>query len=208
MKKTVSNILYYMVLLLMISLALTLVRSNLQEQIDATNRSVEELQVENKELKWELEQMSSSLQELEDKLKAHEQEVVATIYKPVCSTGTWKSWMDYNAITSPSSRQWALQKLAVTDETTGYRMVGKHIMVAMGPMYGPVGQKLKLFFEDGQSLSVIIGDIKHQGCVSGDGSMLEFIVDKTKMLPSIKRSGTYNDLYKGRIVAIAVEPAA
>jgi hypothetical protein len=120
----------------------------------------------------------------------------------ICSKGTFKSYMDFRKITSPSSRQFKLQKIAETNKD-GHRVVGKYIMVAMSKEYGPVGAKYEVYFKDGQSISVIIGDVKHEKCVSSaDGSIIEFIVDTKLMSPLIRRLGNYNKIYNGPIVAI------
>lgn len=122
----------------------------------------------------------------------------------VCSSETFKSWMNFKAITNTTSKQWELQQEAVTDKNYGFRMIDGYILVAMGNEYGPVGTKYIIQFEDKKVINVIIGDIKHEGCNSmPDRSMIEFIVD-TEVLPaSIKKSGNFNDLFKGSIISIA-----
>jgi len=126
------------------------------------------------------------------------------VYRRVCSTNTFKSWMSFRAITSPSSRQYKLQSIAKTNAITGQRTVGDYIMVAMSGEYGPVGNRYVITFLDESAIKVIIGDIKHEGCTSsGDNSMIEFIVDPKLLPKSIRTSGNYNSIYKGRIVTIA-----
>lgn len=123
----------------------------------------------------------------------------------VCSTSSFKSWMDYRAITSKSSKQYKLQTLATTNEK-GFRVVNDRVLVAMGPQYGPVGEEYTIIFSDGQSLDVMIGDIKHEGCNSSrDGSMIEFIVDRTLISPTARRLGNYNYLFNGPIFEIVKE---
>ena len=165
---------------------LSMMRSNLERQLLGTLLQIETLQAENTSL-WDT---ILFLQAENDVLRA------------VCSTSTFKSWMDYRAITSPSSKQYALQKEATTDKNYGFRLHGDFVMVAMGPQYGPVGSKYIVEFEDGKVLKVIIGDIKHQGCTSDDGSMLEFIVDRHVVPEFLKVSGNFNALFQGRITVI------
>jgi len=124
------------------------------------------------------------------------------VYRRVCSTNTFKSWMSFRAITSPSSRQYKLQSTAKTNSVTGQRTVGDYIMVAMSGEYGPVGNKYIITFLDESAIKVIIGDIKHEGCTSSDSSMIEFIVDPKLIPKSIRTSGNYNSIYKGKIVSI------
>lgn len=122
---------------------------------------------------------------------------------PICSTtSTFKSWMDYRKITSTSSRQWKLQQTATTDEY-GFRLVDGYYTVAMAKMYGPVGTKYILSFSGGQSMDVIIGDVKaNTDCSHSDGSMLEMIIDSTRMPYNVKRSGNYNSMISGTITEI------
>lgn len=143
-----------------------------------------------------------------------QKELVLTIIKTekeklinveVCSTSTFKSWMDYRAITSRSSIQYKLQTIATTNEH-GFRVVDDKVLVAMGPQYGPVGEEYTIIFSDGQTLEIMIGDIKHEGCNSSrDGSMIEFIVDRTLISPTARRLGNYNYLFNGPIFEIVKE---
>lgn len=126
----------------------------------------------------------------------------AIVYKTVCSTSSFKSWMDYRAITSIGSAQFKLQLKATTDPYYGFRMIDGYIAVAMGSQYGPVGTKYIIEFEDGKVIQAIIGDIKHLGCQSKDGSMLEFIID-SKSIPILqKTSGNFNSVFNGSISMI------
>jgi len=128
-------------------------------------------------------------------------EVTKTV--EICSANTFKSWMDYNAITDETSDQWKLQQDAVTDKNYGFRMIDGYILVAMGAEYGPVGTKYLIEFEDGKVINAMIGDIKHEGCTSSaDGSMIEFIVDQDVLPVSIMKSGNFNDLFNGSITEI------
>ena len=122
---------------------------------------------------------------------------------PICSNSSFKSYMSYKAITSPTSVQYALQVIAYTDIETGHRMIDNRVMVAMGTPYAPAGRKLTLVFDGGQELKVVVGDVKHEGCTSSrDGSMLEFIVDVNRMDQNIRRLGNYNYVYYGKIINI------
>lgn len=122
----------------------------------------------------------------------------------VCSTNTFKSFMDYRMITDTTSKQWSLQKQAYTQN--GFRQIDKYTLVAISSMYGNVGDTLTITFEDNQVLEIIIGDIKaNTDCEHPDGSMIEFIVDTETMDPGIRNSGNYNDLFKGSIKSIEKE---
>ena len=179
---------------------LSMMRSNLERQLQGTLLQIETLQAENTSL-WDT---ILFLQSENDILKAENEAMLDILNTSVtvCSTSTFKSWMDYRAITSPSSKQYALQKEATTDKNYGFRLHGDFVMVAMGPQYGPVGAKYIIEFEDGKVLKVVVGDIKHQGCTSGDGSMLEFIVDRHVVPQFLKVSGDFNSVFKGSIQSI------
>lgn len=121
---------------------------------------------------------------------------------PVCSLGTFKSWMDYRSITVPSSDQYKLQSMATTNQATGIREYKDHLMVAMAAPYGPVGSTYEITFESNQKIKVIIGDIKADtDCEHSDGSMIEFIVDKN-MIGNIATTGDFNQLFSGKIISI------
>ena len=121
----------------------------------------------------------------------------------ICSDETFKSWMSYKSITNKSSKQWKLQQDAVTDKNYGFRMIDGYILVAMGSQYGPVGTKYIIQFEDKKVINEMIGDIKHEGSNSThDGSVIEFIVALDELPSSIKRSGNFNDIFKGPIISI------
>lgn len=51
------------------------------------------------------------------------------------SNSGFKAYMDYRTITSPSSKQYALQQKATTDPETGIRMYDGCYMVALGTYY-------------------------------------------------------------------------
>ena len=132
-----------------------------------------------------------------EKLEKNELEVPSkSELKTACA-----SYMSYTAITSKSSPQYKLQHWSKTKTNkAGVRMVTdsdgvKRICVAMGTYYGPVGTKLKIVLENGQSFHAIIGDSKsdrgtdekHQyhkyidgTKKSGDHSVVEFIVGDSK----------------------------
>lgn len=92
------------------------------------------------------------------------------------------------SITKDGSPQLTLQNLATSD-SRGYTKIGDYYLIAMGKYYGAVGDKLRITMEvSGETLQfkVILGDVKAsihtkggKGIVGLDGSILEFIVDKS-----------------------------
>lgn len=170
------------------------------------------LRRQNKELKQEVqterflnEELRIQNKALTKDFKSLEVKYLDLLYKEVCSKSTFKSWMDYRAITNTSSNQYKLQIAAQTGKY-GIRTLDDYYLVAMGGYYGPVGKKYSITFEDGQVIKVMIGDIKHEGCVSSnDGSMLEFIVDSFAMDPLIRKLGNFDHIFNGKIIEIQKE---
>lgn len=117
-----------------------------------------------------------------------------------CTKNTFKSYMDYRKITSTTSEQYKLQKNAYTGKH-GIRKVDDRMMVAM--IGFNVRDKLDVTLENGQTLKVIIGDVKdagHDNCQSTtDGSMIEFIVDGKHLNSDVRYHGNFNILFKGSI---------
>lgn len=183
----------------------TLIRINLEQRLQSTLLELETTQAENDSLWITI----LALQTENDELSA-EYKTILLLWKnqenetrEICSNSIFKSWMDYRAITSKSSMQYQLQQSATTDKNYGFRTIDGYLLVAMGPQYGPVGSKYIIQFEDGKVINAMIGDIKHEGCTStSDNSMLEFIVDKTILPTSVKRSGNFDSVFNGPIIQI------
>lgn len=128
-----------------------------------------------------------------------------TEYIP-CSDNTFKSWMDFRAITNTNSEQYKLQRIASTESFLGLRLLDGYFMIAISKSYGNVGDIVEVFLE-GNSFLAIIGDIKNAGHSDGcssdrDGSMLEFIVDVKSLHTDIKRSGNFNSFFEGKVLRI------
>lgn len=123
----------------------------------------------------------------------------------VCSTGEFKSFMPYRAITDKSSKQFELQQYATTENAYGLRMLDDYFMVAVTSQYGEVGDLLEIELESGWLLA-IVGDIKsagHDDCKSfQDNSVIEFIIDNNRLNEEIKYHGDLNILFKGEIKRI------
>lgn len=108
--------------------------------------------------------------------------------------GSFKSYMDYRAITNKSSLQWKLQQQAHTFQ--GYRRIGESFMVAVGSGVGSVGQYGELIMTSGKIYSIIVGDQKDDRHTDSsniyhltDGSAVEFIVDKNTLSKKAKQMG-------------------
>ena len=122
-----------------------------------------------------------------------EPEVVET-YLPETKDSSFKSYMDYRTITDPTSRQWALQQEAYTDEN-GIRKVDEYYCVALGSgISSKIGEKLEISLDTGQVIKVILADQKADRHTDetnmyldlGEGriNVVEFIVE-TEAMPEI-----------------------
>ena len=120
---------------------------------------------------------------------------------PSQTSGEFKTYMSYKAITDTSSDQWKLQQQAYTD-SDGFRKVGNDFCVAIGQHYSKtVGDRFHIKLDSGIEFTAIVGDIKQQQhtdstnrYVEQNGSILEFIVatkyvdDKTKVMGDMSYS--------------------
>lgn len=129
---------------------------------------------------------------------------------PNDTNGEFKTYMDYRKITNKSSKQWALQQLAQTDEN-GFRIFNGRYLVAVGTYYAKeVGKEMRITLEDGKEVLVIIGDIKqdihtdkNNQYVPANGNIVEFIVDTDKLDPLTKKLGNVsNSGLEGKIAMI------
>lgn len=120
-----------------------------------------------------------------------------------------KRWMDYRAITDPTTRQWAIQQEAYTDEH-GFRRYGGAYCVAVGTYYAEAcGDVFEITLDSGVTFSALVSDIKRD-CDTDetnrhrDGNVIEFIVDKDAIPQDAKDMGdmSYGTPMQGKITGI------
>lgn len=106
-------------------------------------------------------------------------------------------YMDYRTLTDYSSRQYQLQYDGnAWIDNDGFRRYNTYYMVAMGSVYGDIGDTLRVWTDEGNVYDVIIGDIKgtdaiyydyydswYHVCGDSRKNVVEFIV-QTEYLPS------------------------
>lgn len=115
----------------------------------------------------------------------------------VPSTSGFKSYMDYRAITSTSSRQYKLQNRYAETGDYGIRMVDRRYCVAIGSRFtSDIGQYFDLILENGTVIPCVLADQKanahtdstnvvtmHNGCMS------EFVVDSNSLNDCAEKHG-------------------
>jgi len=121
----------------------------------------------------------------------------------------FKAYMDYRTITSPSSKQYALQQEAYTDPDTGIRMYDGCYMVALGTFYAQqAGERFHITLTSGVEFDAITGDIKadihtdtmHQ---HRNGNIVEFVVDTRCISRTCKVMGDMSWAgFKGQVAKI------
>lgn len=129
---------------------------------------------------------------------------------------SFKTYMDYRAITDRSSKQWKLQQEAYTNEY-GFRMVDDYYCIALGSAFSnKIGAKFEITLQNGQTFKGILADQKsdlhtdktnrYMELSNGKINVVEFIVETEKLekLPRIMGdvSHTSSGLFDGEIVEI------
>lgn len=126
-----------------------------------------------------------------------------------------KTYMDYRMITNKASAQYKLQQNSdVYTDNEGFRRMNDNFMIAIGNYFeAKVGQLVEVKLASGSKFKAIVADIKDNKHTDGenlqhikDGSVLEFMIDKAKLNPTIKKMGdcSYskeND-FQGNVVSI------
>jgi len=151
-------------------------------------------------------------EELSDKIEGIEEIIVqnesrgAQRVPVVASQTSFKSYMDYRAITSRSSPQWRLQQDAWTDDQ-GLRRYNDDYVIALGSYYGSVGARYEIELTSGRIFTATKGDSKsdiHTGIDNkidiNNGSTIEFIVDTHKLQIDARQAGSISVLdFEGTI---------
>ena len=123
-----------------------------------------------------------------------------------------KTYMDYRKITDRTSKQYALQLRASTDQDNGLRILRNRYMVAIGSYFGcKVGQFIDVELSDGEVLKCIVGDAKQdihtddQNLHGLNGDTVEFIVNENVLKDKTTVKGNISDVsdvFDGKVVEI------
>lgn len=162
-------------------------------------------------LESEVQTGNEALVKYEEKLENYETKKLS---KPIYSTswGSMKSYMSYKAITNTRSKQYQLQKKAVTDPTTGIRTIDGDYCVAIGSGWGcVVGDRILVTLQGGKTFNAIVADAKADAHTNSDNkttthdnSVIEFVVDTGSLPKSVRISGNVGtlDQFSGGVVSI------
>ena len=162
-------------------------------------------------LESEVQTGNEALVEYEEKLEDYEAKKVSN---PVYSTswGSMKSYMSYKAITNTRSKQYQLQKQAVTDPNTGIRIIDGDYCIAIGSGWGcAVGDKILVTLQGGKTFNAIVADLKADAHTNSDNkttthdnSVVEFVVDIKTLPKDIRICGNVGtlDQFSGGVVSI------
>lgn len=162
-------------------------------------------------LESEVQTGNEALVEYEEKLENYESKKQA---KPVYNTswGSMKSYMSYKAITNTRSKQYQLQRQAVTDPATGIRTINGDYCVAIGSGWGcAVSDRILVTLQNGKTFNAIVADVKADAHTNSDNkttthdnSVVEFVVDIPALPASVRTSGNVGtlDQFSGGVVSI------
>lgn len=164
----------------------------------------------------------SKLEEIkkEAKKRKNKRETVSRgIYRRVSKSNTsMKSYMDYKTITDKTSEQYKLQHNEnIYTDNEGFRKIGDNFIIAVGTYFGcNVGQEVMVKLSSGGTFKAIVGDIKADIHTDSqqhiqhklDGSVVEFLVNQSKLEKTIKAMGdcsySKENNFKGDVVGITV----
>lgn len=134
-----------------------------------------------------------------------------------CSTSDVKTYMDYQAITVTTSKQYQFIQANMSIHNGLLYDSEGYIGVALGSWWGSIGDRWLIELDTGIELKVVMVDYKadqhvNNGCQHKlDGSVIEFVID-TRSIPSewwgnngYVFNGNFNnsDLFKGNIERVA-----
>ncbi|MGF6990408.1 hypothetical protein M2150_001669 [Lachnospiraceae bacterium PM6-15] len=122
--------------------------------------------------------------------------------------GTEYSYMGWQTITSPSSKQYQLrQEAGMNFDANGFGVIKGRYVVACTTTYGQVGDYIDWTLENGTVIKAVIGDIKNQndaGCNEwghkNGACVIEFVVDKASWYGTSKYPTNFHPEWNSRVV--------
>lgn len=129
------------------------------------------------------------------------------------SNSSFKSYMDYRAITDTNSKQYKLQKVSETD-AQGLRTYNDRYIIAVGPGFNAsVCDYIDVELSTGVVLNCVVGDLKQKSHIGADGiqvgsngNIIEFVVDTNSMSKGVKTAGDISVLkgFDGDVKSVTV----
>lgn len=191
---------------------------SLEQKNKDLQSSLKSTKEQNKEYLSQMKDLTNQVNEINELISEKTNWRIPTIKLGLCSSDkTWfKSFEPYQLVTDKTSPNWHLihsDKIKVGEDGLLYTTDGQdYIGVAMGKVYGKVGDRFIIKFDNGNETRVIMLDEKGEGAVDNcyhatDGSMVEVLVDMdlmSKAYPLVRLKGDFNysDKFNGRIVGI------
>ncbi len=133
------------------------------------------------------------------------------------TNNAFKSYMDYRTIKNKSSMQYKLQHSQETyTDSEGFRKINDMFMIAVGSYFNmDVGQTVEIELSNGSIFKAIIGEAKDNRDTDSanlqgkrDGSVVEFIIDKDKLNPIIRKMGdcsySKENNFKGNVISVEI----
>ena len=157
-------------------------------------------------------------EEITDEVEEEIEKEVSENLLPTLPAGdtSFKSWMDYTAITNKQSPQWKLQEQAYTDEN-GLRKIDEYYCVAVGTgLSEGIGTKLIVTLDTGAEIPVIVADHKsdrhtdatntYMAMNNGRINIIEFVIEYNCLAEKAKLMGDVSYVpggqFKGQVVEI------
>ncbi|MGF7003470.1 hypothetical protein M2145_002126 [Lachnospiraceae bacterium PF1-21] len=122
--------------------------------------------------------------------------------------GTVYSYMGWQTITSPSSKQYQLRETAgMRFDKDGFGIIDGRYVIACTTKFGQVGDYIDWTLANGEVIKTVVGDIKNQsdpGCNEyghKDGAcVVEFVVDKDSWYGTSKHPTSFHPEWRSRVV--------
>lgn len=136
--------------------------------------------------------------------------VEAETYESLPEDSSFKAYMDFNTITSVTSKQYQIQEMS-SSNAKGLRLYNGRYTIAVGNYFDvSVGDYIDVTLSSGTVLKCIVGDIKqdvHTDAINlqaQSGNIVEFIVNSDLLPSSVTQMGSveYAEGYFGSIESV------
>lgn len=169
----------------------------------------------------QIEVLNNKIADLESQIVVLESKTKELTYQniPLCGEthGSFKSYMDWRAVTNTSSKQYELLNSGIFNMDSGLLITEDgYVAVALGSKYGNVGDKFRITLDTGKRFKAIKADAKSDahtinGCHQyQDGSVIEFVVDTNNLRYENRLAYAMGDIsyvegFEGIVTSIELE---